>query len=301
MRRAWRALIVLALPGCADKLPSGPAGVPGRLVFATNRNFGQWDLYLMNPNGTNMGQLDPSLANDLWANWSPDGNRIVFQSDRIPQAGDSVNYNIFVIGVDGTGLTKLTTDLANDIQPAWSPDGTKIAFATDRDSGDYEVYVMGAAGTNPVRLTTMPGEDGQPAWSPDGSKLAFAHASPTDSISDIFVMNAADGSNPVNLTPGTGAFNDVTPAWSPDGTKLAFASERSGQLEIWVMNADGTNPRQLTRGSAPAEFPSWSPDGAEIAYDSDGHIWIMYADGSQPTRITKQLYADVIPRWRPTP
>ena len=129
--------------------------------------------------------------------------------------------------------------------------------------------------------------------------FATTRDSPVDSIPEIYVMNAADGSSPVNLT--SNAASDLMPAWSPDGTKIAFASDRSGQLEIWVMNPDGSNPQQLTHGSSPAEFPAWSPDGAEIAYDSDGHIWIMYADGSQPTRVTNRLSADVIPRWQPTP
>jgi Tol biopolymer transport system component len=102
VKPVWRVLIVLVLAGCTDKLPSGPAGVPGRLVFSTNRNLGQWDLYVMNPNGSSVGQIDSSLANDLWPNWSPDGTTLVFQSDRVPQAGDSVNYNIFVIRTDRT-------------------------------------------------------------------------------------------------------------------------------------------------------------------------------------------------------
>jgi len=311
-------LLLATLAACNGELPSGPAAGSGRLAFATNRNSGQWDIYLMNQNGTGVAQLDPSLANDLWPSWSPDGKRIVYQSDRTLKPGppDTVItgidttityppvafYNLYVINTDGTGVQRLAPDTTNDIQPAWSPDGTKIAFSTDRDAGDYEVYVMHADGTNPVRLTNSPGEDGQPAWSPDGSKLAFATTrdAPTDSLHpEIYVMSALDGSGPANLTRNAAA--DIEPAWSPDGTKIAFASDRSGQFEIWVMNANGTNPVRLTNSAAPAEFPAWSPDGTKIAYDSDGHIWIMYADGSQPTQVTSKVYSDVIPRWRPTP
>lgn len=318
MRSALSVLLIAALATCKAELPSGPAAGSGRLAFATKRNADQWDIYLMNPNGSGVAQLDPSLANDLWPSWSPDGKRIVYQSDRTVKPGppDTVItgidttisyppvafYNLYVINADGTGLTRLVTDTTNDIEPAWSTDGTKIAFSTNRDAGDYEVYVMHADGTNPVRLTNSPGEDGQPAWSPDGSKLAFATTrdAPTDSLHpEIYVMSALDGSGPVNLTRNAAA--DIEPAWSPDGTKIAFASDRSGQFEIWVMNANGANPVRLTNSAAPAEFPAWSPDGSKIAYDSDGHIWVMYADGSQPTQITSKLYVDAIPRWRPTP
>jgi TolB protein len=318
VRIALSVLLIAALAACKGELPSGPAAGSGRLAFATNRNGGQWDIYLMNQNGTGVAQLDSSFANDLWPSWSPDGKRIVYQSQRGVKPGppDTVIsgidtmitrplvafYNLSVINADGTGLQRLATDASSDIEPAWSPDGTKIAFSTDRDAGDYEVYVMHADGTNPVRLTNSPGEDGQPAWSPDGSKLAFATTrdAPTDSLHpEIYVMSAVDGSGPVNLTLDAAA--DLEPAWSPDGTKIAFASDRSGQFEIWVMNANGTNPVRLTHGSKPAELPAWSPDGTKIAYDSDGHIWIMYADGSQPTQITSKSYYDVIPRWRPTP
>ena len=318
MRPVLSVLLIAALAACTGDLPTGPAAGSGRLAFVTNRNAGQWDIYVMNPNGSGVAQLDPSLASDLWPSWSPDGKRIVYQSDRTVKPGppDTVItgidttitprsvafYNLYGINADGTGFQRLAADTTNDIQPAWSPDGTKIAFSTDRVAGDYEVYVMQADGTNPVRLTNSPGEDGQPAWSPDGSKLAFATTrdAPLDSLHpEIYVMSAVDGSGPVNLTRNTAA--DIEPAWSPDGAKIAFASDRSGQFEIWVMNANGTSPARLTHGSAPAEFPAWSPDGTKIAYDSDGHIWIMYADGSQPTQVTSKLYSDVIPRWRPTP
>ena len=73
MRTALSVLLIVVLAACKNDLPTGPAGGTGRLAFSTNRNFGAWDIYLMNPNGTGVAQLDPSLANDLWPSWSPDG------------------------------------------------------------------------------------------------------------------------------------------------------------------------------------------------------------------------------------
>jgi Tol biopolymer transport system component len=303
VRRSLSALLVLALAAChKDALPTGPAAGPGQLAFMTLRNFGQWDLYVMNPNGTAVAQLTPGLADDVWPTWSPNGQRLVFYSNRSTFLGDTApDWNIWVMNADGSGsATQLTSDPADEIQPSWSPDGGSIAFATNRDSGDYEIYVMDALGASATRLTTTTGEDAQPAWSPDGTTIAFATTrdAPTDSLPEIYVMSASDGSGATNLS-NTPTASDILPAWSPDGTKIAFASDRSGQLQIWVMKANGDSAKQLTNGAAPAEFPSWSPDGTRIAYDSDGHIWIMYADGGEPTRITNKLYADVAPRWKP--
>ncbi len=82
---------------------------------------------------------------------------------------------------------------------------------------------------------------------------------------------------------------DVFSAWSPDGTKIAFTSDRDGNFEIYVMNADGRNPTRLTSDPATDNFPAWSPDGTKIAFDSrrDGNfeIYVMNADGTNPTRL----------------
>jgi len=301
VRRSLSALLVLALAAChKDSLPGGPAAGPGRLAFVTLRNFGNYDLYLMNPNGTAVAQLTSGTADDAWPSWSPNGQRIVFYSNRSTFVGDTQpDFNIWVVNTDGSGNpTQLTSDPGNEIQPAWSPDGGSIAFVTDRDSGDFEIYVMDALGASATRLTRAKGEDGEPAWSPDGATIAFATT--RDAVADtaeIYTMKALDGTNLVNLTQNAAA-TDLDPAWSPDGTKIAFASDRTGLLQIWVMNANGTSPVQLTHSTSPARLPAWSPDGTRIAYEADSHIWIMYADGSQPTKVTSKT-VDGQPRWKP--
>jgi TolB protein len=90
---------------------------------------------------------------------------------------------------------------------------------------------------------------------------------------------AADGSNPLRLT-----VDGITPAWSPDGSKIAFASYRTGNLEIYAMNADGTGVIRLTNDPADDLYPAWSPDGSRIAFTSFrsgvGSIHLMRPDGS---------------------
>lgn len=109
-------------------------------------------------------------------------------------------------------------------------------------------------------------------FSPDGRRVAFVSQRDEPAGSDVFVATLNDGrlEDVRNLTPGTpGSIGlDVTPAWSPDGSQIAFASNRDGSdFKLWVMSADGSNPRPLTPAGAYADvFPTWSPDGKLIAF-----------------------------------
>ena len=96
---------------------------------------------------------------------------------------------------------------------------------------------------------------------------------------------------------------DGDPAWSPDGEQIAFTSERDGDREVYVMNADGSNAVRLTTSAGFDENPSWSSGGKRIAFDSmrDGNleIYIMNADGSGVVRVTDHPAIDAIPDWSP--
>jgi Tol biopolymer transport system component len=224
---------------------------------------------------------------------------LAFESDA---AGNS---DIYTIKEDGSGLKQITTDTTFEGFADYSPDGAKIAF-TRFQGNNLDVWVMNADGSNQVRLTTDAAEDGVSSWSPDGTKIAFA--STRGGNAQIWVMNA-DGSNQTQLThmtePGTGTDTAgvldslalaTGPAWSPDGNMVAFQSRQSGQYNIWVINADGSNLKQLSNGTDD-EVLAWSPDGKTIVYQSrqsSGHyaLFTMNADGSNPTALTSDASAD---------
>ena len=169
---------------------------------------------------------------DRYPSWSPDGQRIAFDSNR------DGNFEVYVMDADGGNPRRLTDHEAYDGSPSWSPDGRRIAFHSLRD-GNFEVYVMDADGGNPRRLTDHEAYDGSPSWSPDGRRIAFH--SLRDGNFEVYVMDA-DGGNPRRLTDHDAI--DGSPSWSPDGQSIAFRSNRDGNYEVYVMTADGDGTGQ---------------------------------------------------------
>ncbi len=196
----------------------------------------------------------------------------------------------------------------------------QITFVSKRD-GNAEIYVMDADGGNQRRLTNHPDNDWFPSWSPDGKRIVFfsnrdGHVIRGGSAYEIYVMDA-DGGNPQNLTNDLN--DDRSPSWSPDGKRIVFVSDRDGFKnddgvitdEIYVMDADGSNPQNLTNDLNDDRSPSWSPDGKRIAFVSqrEGHfkgaagitdeIYVMDADGGNQQRLTENHKNDWFPSWSP--
>jgi len=184
-----------------------------------------------------------------------------------------------------------------------------IVFDSSR-GGDYRnIYVMDSAGGNVIRLTTDDTNDFAGPWSPDGKRIAYTWFGPT--TSDVWVMNAAPpeggtgGTAQTNLT-NSPQIDEGFPAWSPAGQQIAFTTLRDGNNEIYVMNADGSDPTRLTDNPADDFAPAWSPDGSRIAFVSDRDqspgvydLYTMNADGSGVTRLTADTAIDYSPAWSP--
>ena len=139
------------------------------------------------------------------------------------------------------------------------------------------------------------------------AQARIAFSSNRDGDAEIYVMDA-DGGNQQNLTNNRA--EDVSPSWSPDGKQIAFMSRRDGHVidgfptsEIYLMDADGGNPQNLTNDRNDDWYPSWSPDGKQIAFASrrDGNyeIYVMDADGSNPQNLTNNPLNDRGPSWSP--
>ena len=278
------ALLTLALlvriSAGGDTAGAAFPGANGKIAFASDRD-GNYEIYVMNADGSGQTNLTNNPADDHAPAWSPDGSRIAFQTAR---DGDS---EIYVMNTDGSEPTRLTNNPASDIHPAWSPDGSQIVFTSRRDGND-EIYVMNADGSGQTRLTNNKVLDFLPAWSPDGLRIAFTHNVPDPIGPDVFrfqvyIMNA-DGTGQANLTNGSAG--DWFSTWSPDGSQIAFTSARDDRWGIFKMNADGSGQTRLTTSPEADSDPTWSPDGAKIAFTRGpnfvgGDILVMNADGSE--------------------
>ncbi len=257
--------------------------------------------------------------------------------------------NIWIINADGTGsdpLTELTALGADSFEPHWSPDNSKIAYLSSRaldgsdaanPNGTENIWVMNADGSNPAPLTqlTADGADASiPEWSPDGSQIIFdssaalngSDAANANFTRNIWMMNA-DGSNRAPLTQLTADQADAAfPQLSPDAAQILFLSSRAltgsdapntnNVVNVWVMDANGSNPSPLTQMTAQFVINNnarWSPDGMQIAFHSNrdlnpandalnangtGNIWVMDADSGNPLALTN-LTADNAENFRP--
>jgi Tol biopolymer transport system component len=253
----------------------------GRELLVVKGLSGNWDVYAMNADLSNIRQLTNHSAVDYQPTWSPDGRRVAFVSVR------EGHQEIYTMNPDGSGLVQLTNGTAHNSEPSWSPDGRMIAFRSERDERRQHVYIMNADGTNQRALTRDSLTGAAPAWSPDGRQIAFSAF--RGGRVQIYIMNA-DGSAQTALTNVTQGAASV-PVWSPDGKRIAYTSTVDGNPEVYVMNADGSSPQNLSKHPAQDAVVSWSRDGAYLYFRSTrdraaNDIYRMRPDGTGVTRVT---------------
>lgn len=290
-----------------------------RIAFIRGTDAAARNLFMMNSDGTGLGQLTFNARTIAGIAWTPDGSALVFSSDiggslalwKVASSGGSPER--LTVGGDNAmspalsrrgdrlaysqGSTEWNTmrlDLAapahkpmrlfssteKDSAVQYSPDSNLIVFQSMR-SGTQEIWTSQPDGTKPVRLTSFDGPfTGSPNWSPDGQQIAFDSRS--GGWSHIFVMSA-EGRKPHPLT--TGDYNDVIPSWSADGKWIYFASRRSGRWEVWKSNPQTKQMQQVTvTGGFVARE---SPDGQWLYYTKYHHqgLWRRPAASGQETQV----------------
>ena len=191
---------------------------------------------------------------------------------------------------------------------------TRLTFSSDRDSERMrgpvkrdvqEVYIADYDGANPRKVTNTATLNITPTWSPDSRAIAYTSYRPSGGMGtfqDIVLSYIATGERrtPANGDPSK---QNYLPIWSPDGSRIAFTTNRDGNPEIYVMNADGSGVRRLTNSPAIDVSPTWSPSGNQIAWVSDRtgtpRIYLMNIDGTgQRVLVNEECYR---PTWSSEP
>ncbi|MEW8323182.1 MAG: hypothetical protein AB2606_11115 [Candidatus Thiodiazotropha taylori] len=270
-----------------------------QLIYQSNRGGFECDkIWTMDIDGSNKTMVSPGHGAHTCAFFQPGEQQIVFAStshlqgscpkkpdlpSHIRYAWPLHPYDIYRANADGSGLTALTDNPKYDAEPIVSADGKWIVFGSQRE-GDFDIYRMDVDGGNVQRLTDTEGYDGGPWFSPDSTKIVWRAWHPT---------SAAEKAQ-----------------WQ-ENMKQDYV--QSTPLDIWVMNADGSNKIRLTDNGATNWAPSWHPDGKRIVFSSNmddwrddyktyGHnfeLYLINSDGSGLERITYNKIFDSFPMFSP--
>ena len=249
----------------------------GRLVFQSTRPpFGCDQIFTMGADGSDVRLVSTGRGRTTCAFFSPDGARVLYASTHLgrpecPAPPDRsrgyvwglYDYDLLTCALDGSGERRLTSNPGYDAEATIAPDG-RIVFTSHRD-GDLDLYLLDADGASPRRLTDRPGYDGGPFFSWDGRQIVWRAWHPTD---------------PAELAEYRAL--------------LAQGLVRPSRAELFVMDADGTGARQVTRNGAANWAPALHPDGERIVFSSNLHdpgrfdfaLYLVRRDGRGLERLT---------------
>lgn len=263
-----------------------------RLIYQAKKPGAECDqIYLMDPETGDSELVSTGEGRTTCSYFYPSGDQILYSSTHHHDAACPINpdfslgyvwpiydtYDVFVVGVDGSDLRQLTTEDGYDAEATFSPTGDRIIFTSTRDD-DLELYSMAPDGSDVQRLTNRIGYDGGAFYSPDGSKIIWrAHYPEPGPEADDYLALLEEG------------------------------LIRPGELDVYVMDADGSNQRQVTDVGGASFAPYWHPDGDRILFSSNHHdpsgrdfdIYLMNLDGTGLQRITHADGFDGFPVFSP--
>jgi hypothetical protein len=247
---------------------------------ATSDSTNGWSLYRMSADNSGLQRFSgPAIDGGNFPAISPDGSEIAYVTSY-----DS----LMVMNSNGTN-PRLVSHILNVKSPVWSPSGSQIAVSASLGGTSYDIYVIDADGNNFISVVSDSARDEDPSWSPDGNSILFS--SDRSGSNEIYRI-ALNGvtldtlTGPGRLVSPPGSYGSYHPMWSPDQSQIALLSGDSYQL--WIMNADGTNPHIVAAYGNYISQVAWSPDGRFLAFYVTG-AGIVY----QPV---DGLYATTIPR-----
>lgn len=270
------------------------------LVYATYSP--RSDVFVVDVYNRQVYNLTDDWAEDRYPSWSPDGQHIVFYSNRDQLL--TSRFEVYVTRVTGSETQRITfTEAA---YPVWSPDGTQLVYSSRVEGNLYSLSMTCTDVCAQSRLTSTRYDDRNPVWSPDSQQIAFITflKAPGSTSDQIFVIDR-DGSDLRLLADGW-RFQGV-PSWSPDGRSIAFVGKAKSEHydALYVADAAGNAPpRKLAENTYYVyneRWPMWSPDSRYLAYSQRGSGGLYIVEAT--TGYTEKLstIAATYPVWQPQP
>ncbi len=289
------------------RLGSGVGGdglafsLDGKFVAVPDKNSPAepFSIVLISTESGEKRKLSSPLAGSVGDNtpsFSPDGSQLAFSR----MSGQGIE-DIYVMRAEGGEPRRLTFDNRDIRDLDWTADGREIVFISNRQ-GDVGLWRVFASGGAPERLMTAVGYNiARLSVSRKGDRLAYAQQFLDTNIWRVELAGTNQKvSAPTMLI--SSSKSDSAPQYAPDAKRITFSSDRSGSVEIWACEADGSNPVQLTNFNGPqAGSPCWSPNGRQIAFDArvEGNpdIFVISAEGGRPRRLTEDPDEESAPSW----
>ncbi|MCK4658036.1 MAG: PD40 domain-containing protein [Phycisphaerae bacterium] len=238
-----------------------------RMLFCSTRHTPNPDLYIKGVLGTAVTQLTSDPSSDIHPQFSPDGTRVAFASNR------AANWDIWIVGIDGQQPVQVTQGPADEVHPSWSPDGQRLVFCSlSPGGGQWELWVADAKAGATKRFI---GYGVFPEWSPVDNLIVYQRARERGSRwFSIWTLELLDGEPryPTEIV-FSADFAAIAPTWSSDGSRIAFCAVAStpppdadyatseDTSDVWIVNIDGTGRVRLTDGHSRNFGPVWSPQG----------------------------------------
>ena len=301
------------------------------ITFTSNRD-GNYEIYVMNENGSNQFKVTDNPSNDKNPSWSPDKTKIVFNSNR-----DGTPGQIYILNLNDLSVDKLTSSFENT-HPIWSPNGDKIAYVSQQGenlSAQIFILNLNTGLINQLTFMEIPNSDPSvptyardPQWSPNGDKIIFRSPVYYDGKkrNEVFSINVNGDPNLTQITrfPNPSEYENYSacvhhdnPSFNPSGTKILFQcgiknnpGDGDGKFygnpdyyQIFIMNSDGSNHINLSNNSYSDTFPRWSPDGNKIVFYSNrlgtgnDEIFVMDYNGNNQNNISNNSNQDNAPDW----